>query len=141
MIYRMQNFRGAALLACCLAASANAAPDYRCIIEKRISASPELPAIQSAQEKAHIGKHFSVEKKTGIVSGALKNAFLEEPQIIDDGSSGQAYKVVSTIRPGESDVYGPGIYALIIDESANAAQKPFVFMENGVVYFGQCGQR
>lgn len=132
-------FRITGLLACCLVANANA--DYRCTIEKRISASPEPPAIQAAQEKAHLGKHFSVEKKTGIVSGALKNAFLEEPQIIDDGSSGQAYRVVSTIKPGESDVYGPGIYALIIDESASAAQNPFVFLENGVVYFGQCEGR
>jgi hypothetical protein len=72
------------------------------------------------------------------MAGALMNAFLEEPQIIDDGSEGRAYKVVATIKPGESDVYGSGIYALIIDEPANAAQKPFVFLENGVAYFGQC---
>jgi hypothetical protein len=126
------------LMACFVAASANAATDYRCTIGKRISAAAESPAVRTAQEKAHIGQHFTVERRTGIMAGALKNSFQEDPQIIDDGSDGHGYKVVATIKPGESDVYGSGIYALIIDESVGTPQKPFVFMENGVTYFGQC---
>lgn len=123
-----------------IAASANAVADYQCTIEKRIGAQPESPAMQATYEKAHIGKQFAVERKTGIMSGALKNAFLEDPQIVDDGASGKAYRVVSVVKPGESDIYGSGIYALIIDLAGSAAQKPFVFLENGAVYFGRCEQ-
>lgn len=121
-----------------LAGSAHAANDYRCTIDKRIYASPELPAIQKAQEKAYIGKQFTVERETGIMAGALQNAFTTDPEIVDNGSDENAYKVVSTIKAGEEHVYGSNIYALVINENEKSAQKSFVFLDNGVVYLGQC---
>ncbi len=126
------------VFACLLAVSAHAAPDYRCTIEKRINAAPELPAIQMAQEKAYIGKRFMVERKTGIITGALQNAYNSDPDIVDSGSAKSAYKVVSTIKAEEEHIYGSNIYALTINENANSAQKPFAFLENTVVYMGQC---
>tara|TARA_R110002049_G_scaffold215303_1_gene386766 strand:- start:98 stop:532 length:435 start_codon:yes stop_codon:yes gene_type:complete len=126
------------VVACLLAMSAQAAPNYRCTIEKRINASPELQAIQMAQEKAYIGKRFMVERKTGIITGALQNAFTSEPDIVDSGSDNSAYKVVSIIKADEAHIYGSNIYALTINEHASASQKPFAFLENAVVYMGQC---
>lgn len=126
------------VVACLLAVSAQAAPDYSCTIEKRINAAPELPALQMAQEKAYIGKRFMVERKSGIITGALQNAFTADPEIVDSGSAKSAYKVVSTIKAEEEHVYGSNIYALTINEHASSAQKPFAFLENAVVYMGQC---
>lgn len=125
-------------IACFMAGSVNAADDYRCTIEKRINASPEPPAIQKVYESAYVGKQFTVERKTGIMAGALLNAFTNDPEIIDEGSNEKAYKVVSTIKPEEEHLYGSNIYALVVNESEKTAQKPFVFMENGVVYLGKC---
>ena len=124
-------------LACSLAAAADTA-DFRCTIEKRIGAPSEPPTLQAAYEKAHVGKQFMVEGKTGIMTGALKNAFLADPEIIDDGSSGKAYRVVSIIREGESDIYGPGVYALVIEISPSQSSRPFVFLEDRVAYAGRC---
>lgn len=126
------------VVACFLVGGANAVADYRCTIEKRINASPELPAVQKMQEKAYIGKQFSVERQTGIMAGALQNAFTDDPEIIDNGSAENAFKVVSTIKSEEEHVYGSNVYALVINENEKSAQKPFVFLENGVVYLGQC---
>lgn len=121
-----------------LAGGAQAANDYRCTIEKRITASAEPPSIQKAQEMAHIGKQFTVERETGIMAGALFNAFNNDPEIVDDGATGNSFKVVTTIKQEEEHVYGSNIYALIINEHEKLAQKPFVFMENDVVYLGNC---
>lgn len=126
------------VVACLLAVSAQAAPDYRCTIEKRINAAPELPAIQVVQEKAYIGKRFMVDRKTGVITGALQNAFTADPDIVDSGSDNSAYKVVSIIKSDEAHIYGSNIYALTINENASSAQKPFAFLENAVVYMGQC---
>ena len=126
------------VIACMLAVSAHAAPDYRCTIEKRINAAPELPALLIAQEKAYIGKRFMVERKTGIITGALQNAFTTDPLIVDSGSAKSAYKVVSTIKSEEEHIYGSNIYALTINENTSSVQKPFAFLENTVVYMGQC---
>ena len=126
------------IIACLLAGGVEAADDYRCSIEKRIKASLESSAIQKVQEMAHIGKEFTVERATGIMAGALFNAFTSDPEIVDDGSTGSAYKVVSTIKKEEEHVYGSNIYALIINEQDKTAQKSFVFMENDVVYLGRC---
>lgn len=126
------------VIACFVASSANAADDYRCTIEKRVSASSEPPAIQKAQEMAHIGKQFTVERASGIMAGVLLNAFTEDPVIVDDGSSGNSYKVATTIKQEEEHVYGSNIYALVINEHEKSAKKTFAFMENDVVYMGQC---
>ena len=127
-------------LACTVAAAADAA-DFRCTIEKRVGAPSEPPALRAAYEKAHVGKQFTVERKSGIMSGALKNAFLADPEIIDDGASGKAYRVLTVIRSGESDIYGPGVYALVIEASTSPAGGPFVFLEDRVVYSGRCAQQ
>lgn len=125
-------------IACFVAMNAHSAPDYRCTIEKRLNAMPELPAIQKVQEKAYTGKRFTVERQTGVMSGALQNAFTTDPEIVDNGSAESAYKVVSTIKSEEQHVYGSNIYALTISENEASAQKSFVFLENSVVYLGQC---
>lgn len=121
-----------------VAGNANATDDYQCTIEKRINASPEPPTIQKAQEMAHVGKAFTVERATGIIAGALSNAFTSDPEIVDDGSTGSAYKVVSTIKQEEEHIYGSNIYALIVNEHEKSPHKTFVFMENDVMYLGRC---
>jgi hypothetical protein len=119
--------------------SAHAAgPEYRCTITQRYAAAPETPAVQKAQEKAHIGKQFTVEKETGIMSGALMNAYAVEPVIIDEGSSESAYKVVTAMKKDDGAGFGSNLYALTINEQDKSDMKPFAFLENDKVYLGHC---
>lgn len=108
------------------------------MITQRVTAIAESPAIRNAQEKAHIGRHFSVDRKTGVMTGSLMNAYAVEPQVIDEGSAESAFRVVTAIRSDEGAGFGSAVYALNINEQENAAQKPFVFLENDKVYLGQC---
>lgn len=119
-------------------AGAYAASDYSCTIEKRISAMPETEQARKIQEKAFIGKQFTVERETGIMAGALQNAFTNDPEIIDDGAEGRDYKVVSTLKSDEGHLYGSNIYALTISGNGKSSGQPFAFMENLLVYLGQC---
>ena len=125
-------------LACLSASGAKADPNYRCTITQRVTAAAESPAIQKAQDKAHIGRQFSVDRKTGVMTGSLMNAYAVEPQVIDSGSAEGAYKVVTTIRQDEGAGFGSAIYALTINEQEETEQKPFVFLENDKVYLGRC---
>lgn len=125
-------------LACLAATAAHAAPNYRCTITQRVTAGTESPGIRTAQEKAHIGRQFSVDRKTGIMTGSLMNAYAVEPNVIDEGSAESAFKVVTTIRRDEGAGFGTAVYALTVNEQENAAQKTFVFLENDKVYLGQC---
>lgn len=119
--------------------SAHAAgPEYRCTITQRYAAAPEMPAVRNAQENAHIGKQFTVEKETGIMSGALMNAYAVEPVVIDEGSNESAYKVVTAMKMDDGAGFGSNIYALTINQEDTSEQKPFAFLENDKVYLGHC---
>lgn len=132
----------ALIIGLCIAlpvASAHAAgPEYRCTITQRIASLPEAPAVRMAQEKGHIGRQFTVEKETGIMSGALMNAYVVEPVVLDEGLSGSAYRVVTAMKKDDGAGFGSNLYALIINQQAESEQKPFVFLENDKVYLGDC---
>lgn len=89
-------------------------------------------------EQEYIGKQFTVERRSGLMVGVLKNSYITKPVVIDMGSAENSYKVVTTLRREEGVGYGSNIYALIINEYENSPKKAFVFMENDEVYIGQC---
>ncbi len=74
------------------------------------------------------------------MSGALKNSFVTDPQVIDFGSTGtgNGYKVITTMRTDQGLGAGSNIYALHISEYVEEDQKPFVFLHDSTVYLGQC---
>jgi len=106
--------------------------DYRCTVDRAVSAS------ESSISHIFIGKQFTVERKTGVMAGALKNSYLTEPQVIDFGSTENSYKVVTTMRKDEGVGQGSSVFVLTINEYVDEAQKPFIFLNNDDVYLGWC---
>jgi hypothetical protein len=112
--------------------------DYRCKIDRVATAETPPNATLDFQQKNYIGKEFTVERRTGLMAGALKNAYLTKPEVIDKGSEGNSYKVINSLKLEQGAGRGSNVYMLVINEYSKEAQKPFVFAENDVIYFGKC---
>lgn len=109
-----------------------AAEDYRCTIESTVAAK-EKPI-----NRIYIGKQFTVERRTGLMAGALKNSYVTDPQIIDYGSTENSYKAVATMRKDQGAGVGSSIYALTINEYDESDRKPFIFLQNDEAFLGWC---
>ena len=72
------------------------------------------------------------------MAGALKNSYATKPQVIDSGSKDNAFKVVTTMRIEQGAGVGSNIYALTINEYDKSPKKPFIFLDNDVVFIGAC---
>jgi hypothetical protein len=122
-----------------IAISDDAYSDFICVIQ-RISTAKTDPnnLILDLYKKVFIGERFTVERKTGIMAGTLKNSYATKPQIIDSGSKDNSFKVITTMRLQEGAGAGSQIYALTINEYDNSPKKPFVFLDNDVAFFGSC---
>lgn len=105
-------------------------PDYQCTIE-RIDSSIRPGGMSGDSSK---GKQFSVNRQTGVMTEALKNAFHAQPTVIDEGSSENAFKAVTTFK---QDV-GSGVYVINVAEFADTQKKPFIYTSGSDVYFGHC---
>lgn len=68
------------------------------------------------------------------MTGALKNAYLAQPTVIDDGSSENGFKAVTVFKQG----VGSGVYVINIAEFVDGAKKPFLYSIDTEVYFGSC---
>jgi hypothetical protein len=112
-----------------------ATSDYRCTIQRVSEAGDERAERLRA---AYVGREFTVERRTGIMAGALKNSYITKPQVIDDGSTQNAFKVVTTLRRGEGRGPGSNVHVLVVMEYVQATRKPFVFLDNDETYFGTC---
>jgi hypothetical protein len=118
------------------ATSAWAVTDYRCTIERTVSAVESES--HSKYSQMYIGKQFTVERQSGRMAGALKNSYVTDPQVIDYGSAEESFKAVTTMRKDQGAGAGSNIYALTISEYQEGAKKPFIFLENGDAYLGNC---
>lgn len=118
--------------------SARADSDYRCIIQRISTAEAAPNPTLQFHEKNYVGKQFTVERRTGVMVGTLKNSYVTRPQVIDLGSKDNSFKVIATMRLEEGAGRGSNIYALTINEYDKSPKKPFVYLENDVVFFGSC---
>lgn len=112
--------------------------DYKCKIERVSFAEGDDSDTYKMFAKAFIGEEFTVDRKTGLMVGSLKNSYVTSPQVIDIGSSENSYKVVSTMRVIEGAGAGSNIYALNVEEFVEGPTKPFIFLQNNKVFFGSC---
>lgn len=124
--------KAVALLALAGATNVWAAEDFRCTIESTVAAK-EKPI-----NRIFIGKQFTVERRTGLMVGALKNSYVTDPQVIDYGSTENSYKAVATMRKDQGAGVGSSIYALTINEYDESERKPFFFMQNDEAFLGWC---
>ena len=72
------------------------------------------------------------------MSGALKNNYITKPEIIDPGSKDNSFKSIATLRKEQGVGGGSAVFTLVINEYLETSTKPFVFLSNDVVYFGNC---
>jgi len=111
-----------------------AAPDYRCIIKEVATANPS----SADTFTFNIGREFTVERRSGVIAGAVRNRFFTDPVVVDPGSDSNAYKVVSTLRLGEGEGVGSIATLLTINEYEDTPEKAFLFADGDVAYFGSC---
>jgi len=128
----MKSVGIAAIFALIAPANAWALSDYRCTIERSVSAS------DVSLGHLYVGKQFTVERNTGLMAGALKNSYFTDPQVIDYGDSGNSYKVVTTMRKDQGAGAGSSIFALTIMEFKDGTRKPFIYLSDADAYLGWC---
>ena len=112
--------------------------DYRCTIDRVATSASSASKALEAVRKRYFGKGFTVDRRTGIMAGALKNSYVTRPEVIDHGSAENSYKVVTTLRREQGAGAGTNVHVLIVSEYETGARKPFVFLDNSDVYFGTC---
>jgi hypothetical protein len=119
-------------------ASAQTLRDYRCKIERVETTEIPPNSRLEFQTKNYVDREFTVERRTGVMAGALKNSYITKPEVIDYGSAENSYKVVTTLRTEQGLGPGSNAYLLVINEYKEGLAKPFLFVENDVAYFGTC---
>ncbi|MGE6315736.1 hypothetical protein ACQKC1_08075 [Shewanella baltica] len=126
------------VFSCWTVAATAAGRDYKCVVERVSSASGDNGSSHQFYVDNYVGRDFSVDRASGVMAGALKNSYVTEPQVIDFGSSENAYKAVATMRVDQGAGAGSSVYALTIEEFESGPEKPFVFLMNATVFFGKC---
>lgn len=115
-----------------------AVEDYRCTIERVVLGPSSEAHLQASTTTKFKGKEFTISRRTGVMTGALKNAYVTAPVVVDMGSSQNSFKAVTTLRPGEGSGPGSNAYLLVVREYTSGPMKPFMFADNDEVYFGTC---
>ena len=115
-----------------------AGDDYKCQIERISFARDNQGNFHDMYVKNYVGKEFTVSRNSGLMTGILRNSYVTIPKVIDFGSTENSYKVVTTMSKEQGVGAGSNIYTLIILEYEKGPNKPFVFLENDIVFFGAC---
>lgn len=115
-----------------------AGDDYKCKIERISLASGDQGNSYDMYVKNYVGEEFTVLRSSGLMAGPLKNSYVTTPKVIDFGSTENSHKVVTTMTKEQGAGAGSNIYTLIVLEYEKGPNKPFVFLENDVVFFGIC---
>lgn len=114
-----------------------AGEDYRCKVDRLHDSSGEDTVESKALRSSYVGGEFTIDRRTGVMAGKLKNAFNADPVVIDYGSSENSFKAVTTIRVGEVGA-GSSVNAIVVKEYVEADEKPFTFFDGDTVFFGKC---
>ncbi|MBU1224120.1 MAG: hypothetical protein KKA22_01195 [Gammaproteobacteria bacterium] len=117
---------------------AHAGTDYRCTIERVYDADGDKSSLIDGERKLYVGKEFTVDRSSGAMIGALKNSYVTEPVVVDRGSKDNSFKSVTTMRRDQGAGAGSSVFSLVVKEYADTSKKPFVFLSNDTVYFGNC---
>lgn len=117
---------------------AQAGRDYRCTIARVSLAQGDTGSTYDLYKRNYIGKEFTIERESGLMAGVIKNSYGTKPQVIDNGSKSNSYKVVTIMRPGDGAGAGSNIHALTVLEYEETSKKPFIYLHTDMVFFGQC---
>jgi hypothetical protein len=115
-----------------------AAQDFRCRVTSVVSAPQLTPQAQDLLDRSYLGKEFTVERRTGQMTGALKVLSPVPAQVIDYGSNDNSFKMVATMRKDQGAGAGTAVYSLVINTFDNPQAMPFLFTNNATAYVGTC---
>lgn len=114
------------------------AGNYRCTIDRLSLAQGDTGPTYDLYKRNYIGKEFTIERKSGLMAGVIKNSYGTNPQVIDNGSKSNSYKVITTMRLGDGAGAGSNIYALTVLEYEETSKKAFIYLHTDMVFFGKC---
>lgn len=117
---------------------AHAGTDYHCTIERIYDAEGDSSPLLDSLRKIFVGKEFTVDRRSGVMIGALKNSVVTDPVVVDSGSKDNSFKAVTTMRRDQGVGGGSSVFALVVKEFYDTPKKPFVFLDGDMVYFGSC---
>ena len=106
---------------------------YECVIEE-ISNSYDVKNL----ETYYLGRTFNVDRSTVIMSGVLKNDYVNKLLIIYISYKDNGFKVINYLKIGEGLGSGSNVYSLIIEEYQSKPIKSFTYMDNAMVFRGNC---
>lgn len=118
----------------CFSCTANG--DYQCHIQT-IGNPDGHGSNRKYLEKNFLGKIFTVDRSTGVMTGAIKNDYVGKPTVIDYGSKENSFKVLSSLSK-EAKTAGTYVTVLVVEEHSESNKKPFTYMDNLDVLFGYC---
>ena len=120
-------------------AIANAAEDYRCHIERVALIGGDSGPRYKIYVDEFVGREFTVSRPSGIMAGALTNAFSRKPEVVDYGGGGNSYKVVTVMKRSEGVGAGSYVSVLTIQEYVESPKKPFgYFISDDGAFLGYC---
>jgi hypothetical protein len=114
-------------------AKSYALEDYICTIVDAFQVDEKGKRIDHILQSS-IGNSFTVNRKTGIMSGSLHNSYSNIPTVIDEGSASNSFKVFNSMNTQ----FTSNTYSLTIEEFTTGVNKPFVFLRNADIYYGIC---
>lgn len=117
---------------------AQEAGTYLCTIDRVDSPDNVHPKVKVKRDANYLGKRFTVNRATGVMSGALNNAYKRLPTVIDVGSTSNSFKAVTTMLLSEGYGAGTNIHALTVMEFVSEPRKPFVYLWNSEIFYGTC---
>lgn len=113
---RIPFFLSIVVTATITASFAHAGTDYRCTIERIYDADGDKSPLIDGQRKRFVGKEFTVDRRLGVMIGALKNSYMTEPVVVDRGSKDNSFKVVTTMRRDQGVGDGSSVFTLVVKE-------------------------
>ena len=115
-----------------------ASDGYKCEIKQALGLSDEGGLTKGGVASAvlEMNSTFIVDRGTGRLIGSKgfsnENGQFGQPQVIDDGSSEQSFKVLTIYKPRTSVAF------LEIREFEKSKKKPFIYFGAGLIVSGIC---
>ncbi|WP_373018665.1 hypothetical protein [Thiomicrorhabdus sp.] len=125
------------LLALIISSSAFSGPySYACKIagEYRVESKDGKLTTPKPNAKLYEGKDFNVDRKSGVVLGAIDNSSYEKKVVLDRGSKQQSFKLIWYSYTG----FGAAANYLTIREYEESEKKPFSAIIDWEVLSGTC---
>ncbi len=128
-----EKMRLIVLITVLFSTSVFALEDYQCLIRNVVTVGSNGD-LKEVGDKSVINKMFTVNRRTGDMTGPIKNNYLSPPSVLDYGSTENSFKAVATMK----NEITTNVYVLTIEEFDESPQKPFVFLSNSNVFYGTC---